>query len=148
MLNLDLIKSLPQPNWALTPFLGRPPTIAEYKTDKAKYSSEIIQAGVYRITAAQFAVHSWGEDLLLRKDPDYWAWRQLSVEQKRQLSSPMPWKSDMHMLVRTSNSDWTSALEAGTIRYDNGIYVFIGVFEKNGSVIHFNTLHPEAIACV
>lgn len=148
MLNLDLIKPLPQPNWALAPFLGRPPTIAEYKSNKAKYQSEIIEAGVYRIIVAKFAVHAWGDDLLLRKDPDYWAWRQLSIKEREELSTPMPWKSDMHMIVRTSNYAWTKSLEAETIRYENGIYIFTGVFEKSGSVVYFDTLHQEAIACV
>lgn len=140
MLNLDLVKPLPQPNWALVPFLNDPPTIAEYKTNKQKYSSEVIEAGVYRITASQFALHAWGDDLLLWRDPDYWAWRQAPIDARGQ----MPWKRDNRMLIRSSNYNWVQSLQEGTIKYENGIYIFTGVFEKNGSVIHFNTLHPEA----
>lgn len=146
MLDLELIKPLPQPNWALTPFIGRPPTIEEYRKDKAKYQYEVMAAGVYCITAAKFAVHSRGDDLLLWRDPDYWAWRQLSIDDKR--SNPMPCKSDMRMTIRSCNEVWTDSLEHGTISYNSGIYKFIGVFEKNGSIVHLNTLHPEAIACV
>ena len=38
MLKLELIKQLPQPKWALTPFLSNPPTIDEYKRNPQKIS--------------------------------------------------------------------------------------------------------------
>lgn len=143
MLKLEKIKSLPQPKWALVPFIDNPPTIDEYRKKKSSYSSDIIDHGLYAITASQHAIKSWGDDLYLINDPDYWGWN------KGGRVGNVPWKSDMKMKINTSNSIWIKSLCQGTIvvdgANDNKIFTFIGVFSKGGSVISFDTLHEEAI---
>lgn len=139
MLNLELLQPLPQPNWDLTPFLDQPPTIADYKKDKAQYQSEVIENGVYRITTNMNAIHAWGDDLILWNHPDVWAWR------AGQKQGSMPWPRDAKMKVHISNWIWIEALRRGTITMNNGVWELLGVFEKNGSVIHFNTLHEETM---
>lgn len=142
MLNLDLIRPLPQPNWALLPFLSQPPTIEAYKKNKSLYSQDIIQQGVYRITASVHAVHAWGDDLYIVNKPDWWKWSQDGK------GPGCPWSRDDRAKIASSNRIWLDSIEKGTITVNNKVYTFIGVFEKNGSVISLNTLHKEAIDCV
>ena len=107
-----------------------------------KYQSEIIENGVYRITANEFSTKVWGDDLYIVNDPDYWGWRQGG-----QVGN-VPHKRDVRGKIASSNKIWLEAVSAGTIEIHNKTYTFVGVFEKNGSVISLNTLHSEAIACV
>lgn len=143
MLKLEKIKSLPQPKWALVPFIDNPPTIDEYRKRKPFYAPDVLAQGVYIITASQHAIKSWGDDLYLIDDPDYWSWSQGDK------SSTIPWKSNMKMKVNISNNIWVKSICQGTIVVDgpnnDKIFTFIGVFSKGGSVISFDTLHEEAI---
>lgn len=144
MLNLELIKTLPQPNWALTPFLSRPPTIEEYKKDKSRYQGDVIQNGVYRITASKEACRAWGDDFYLINSSDWWGWV------KSGKNGPAPLIQDMSMKIATSNSIWHSSVSNGTIAFypDSKTWEFTGVFVKNGSVIALDTLHNEALEIV
>lgn len=139
MLNLDLIHPLPQPNWALTPFLDSPPTILDYRRDKQKYQPHIIENGVYRITAIKEAMRPYGDDLFIVDHSDWWAW----VKGGRQGGCPWNATRDTEMKLMSSNNYWVESLAKGTISYNSGIFEFIGVFVKNGSVISFDTLHEE-----
>lgn len=139
MLNFELLKPLTQPNWALLPFLGRPPTIEEYRKNKAKYEHQITDAGVYRITAPFETMRPHGDELYIVNSPDWWHW----ASNGRQ--GQCPWNSirDAEMKLMSSNHYWIESLSKGTIRYNSGVFEFIGVFVKNGSVISFDTLHEE-----
>ncbi len=142
MLSLELIKELPKSKWALTPWLNNPPTIAEYNRRPSVYTPHIIKSGVYSIVANDDSMyHSWG-DMILINDPDWWAWHKFGKQGNN------PWKSDVRTKVFLSNSTWIESIRKGTISFSGDTVKFIGVFEKNGSVIGLNTLHPEAIACV
>lgn len=142
MLNLELIKVLPQPRWALTPWLNNPPTISMYRKDPHKYAQHVTQSGVYSIEVNDKAIHYWGDEFLIINDPDWWAW----VSSGK--TGPVPWKSDNRVKIFLSNITWIESLKKRTITISGDVIRFIGVFEKNGSVIGLNTLHEEAIACV
>lgn len=148
MLNFELLKPLAQPNWALTPFLDTPPAIEAFRKCRANFLPEVMENGVYRITASEFAVQARGDDLLIWRDPDFWAWNQLTDTQKRQPGARGPWKSDVRMTVRSSNYVWVESIKRRTISYNSGIFQLLGVFEKTGSVVHFNTLNAETLAYV